>query len=121
MPLEDLLNKKNKSQPLYADSAYTRPEQEKAISKTGMINQVHEKGHKNKPLTKGQQKSNRKKSKFRARVEHVFGFLEISMKKMYIHSIGKIRAKGIIGLVNLAYNLIRSIQIRSLRGISVPI
>jgi len=120
-PLGDLLSKKDKGQPLYGDSAYTGEEQEKAISRAGMINQVHEKGYKNKPLTKKQQKSNRKKSKFRARVEHVFGFMEISMKEMYIQSIGKIRAAGIIGLMNLTYNLFRSIQIRSLRGISVSI
>lgn len=120
-PLEDLLNKKDKNQPLYADSAYTGEEQEKVIKKVGMINRVHEKGYKNRPLTKKQMKSNRKKSKFRARVEHVFGFMEVSMKKMYIHSIGKIRAEGIIGLMNLTYNLLRSIQIRTLRGISVSI
>ena len=119
-PLEDLLSKKDKGQPLYADSAYTGEEQEKAIKKSGMINQVNEKGYKNRPLTKKQQKSNRKKSKFRARVEHVFGFMEISMKKMYIHAIGKIRAEGIIGLMNLTYNLFRSIQIRCLGGMSVP-
>jgi len=120
-PLEDLLNKKDKDQPLYADSAYTGEEQEKVIRKAGMINKVHEKGYKNKPLTKKQMKSNCKKSKFRARVEHVFGFMEISMKKMYIHSIGKVRAEGIIGLMNLTYNLLRSIQIMNLRGISVSI
>ena len=120
-PLEDLLSKKDKGQPLYADSAYTGEEQEKAIKKARMINQVHEKGHKNKPLTKKQQKSNRKKSKFRARVEHVFGFMEMSMKKMYIHSIGIVRATGIIGLMNLTYNLIRSIQVRKVSGISVSI
>jgi len=120
-PLGDLLSKKDKNQPLYADSAYTGEEQEKVIKKVGMINRVHEKGYKNRPLTKKQMKSNRKKSKFRARVEHVFGFMEISMKKMYIHSIGKIRAEGIIGLMNLTYNLLRSIQIRTLCGISVTI
>lgn len=119
--LEDLLSKKDKGQPLYADSAYTGEAQEKVINKVGMINRVHEKGYKNRPLTKKQMKSNHKKSKCRARVEHVFGFMEISMKKMYIHSIGKIRAEGIIGLMNLTYNLIRSIQIRTLRGISVSI
>ena len=120
-PLEDLLSKKDKDQPLYADSAYTGTGQEKVIKKSGMINCVHEKGYKNKPLTKKQQQSNRKKSKFRARVEHVFGFMEISMKGMYIHSIGKVRAEGIIGLMNLTYNLLRSIQIRTLRRISVSI
>jgi IS5 family transposase len=120
-PLKALLNKKDKGQPLYADSAYTGEEQEKVIKKVGMINKVHEKGYKNKSLTKRQMKSNSKKSKFRARVEHVFGFMEISMKKMYIHTIGKIRAEGIIGLMNLTYNLLRSIQIRTFRRISVPI
>lgn len=119
--LEDLLTKKDKGQPLFADSAYTGEEQEGVIKKVGMINRVHEKGYKNKPLTKRQMKSNRKKSKFRARVEHVFGFMEISMKGMFIHSIGKIRASGIIGLMNLTYNLLRSIQVRTLRGISVSI
>lgn len=119
--LEDLLSKKDKDQSLYADSAYTGAEQENAIKKAGMINRVHEKGYKNKPLTKKQQRSNRKKSKFRARVEHVFGFMEVSMKGMYIQSIGKVRAEGIIGLMNLTYNLLRSIQLRNLRGISVSI
>lgn len=119
--LEDLLSKKDKGQPLFADSAYTGEEQETVIKKVGMINKVHEKGYKNKPLTKHQMKSNRRKSKFRARVEHVFGFMEISMKRMFIHSIGKIRASGIIGLMNLTYNLLRSIQVRTLRGISVSI
>lgn len=120
-PLEDLLSKKDKGQPLYGDSAYTGEEQESVIKKTGMINQVHEKGYKNRSLTKEQMKSNRKKSKFRARVEHVFGFMEISMKKMYIHSIGKVRAEEIIGLMNLTYNLLRSIQIKTRSGISVSI
>jgi transposase, IS5 family len=120
-PLEDLLTKKDKNQPLFADSAYTGEAQEQVIEKAGMLNRVHEKGYKNKPLTKRQLKSNRKKSKYRARVEHVFGFMENSMKGMFMHCIGKTRATGIIGLMNLTYNLLRSIQIRTLRRISVPI
>jgi transposase, IS5 family len=119
--LKDLLTKKDKGQPLFADSAYTGEQQETVIEKAGMINQVHEKGYKNKPLTKRQIKSNRRKSKFRARVEHVFGFMENSMKGMFIKSIGKIRASGIIGLMNLTYNLLRSLQVRTLRGIRVSI
>jgi transposase, IS5 family len=43
-PLNGLLTKKDKGQPLYADSAYTGEEQEKVIKKVGMINKVHEKG-----------------------------------------------------------------------------
>jgi hypothetical protein len=41
-----------------------------------MKNKVHEKGYRNKPLTDEQKASNREKSKTRARVEHVFGFME---------------------------------------------
>ena len=51
-PLGDLLNRNDKGQPLYADSAYTGEEQERIIEKAGMINKVHEKGYKNRPLTK---------------------------------------------------------------------
>jgi len=118
-PLGDLLDKKDKGQPLFGDSAYTGEAQDKTISKAGMINQIHEKGYKGNPLTKKQQKTNRRKSKFRARIEHIFGFMEISMRRMYIHSIGKVRTEGIIGLMNLTYKLIRSIQIRANRRISV--
>jgi transposase, IS5 family len=44
-----------------------------------MENKVYEKGYRNKPLTKEQKENNREKSKTRARVEHVFGFMEQSM------------------------------------------
>ena len=118
-PLEELLDKKDKGQALYADSAYTGDSQEQVIEKAKMINQVHEKGYKNRPLTKKQIKDNRKKSTIRVRVEHVFGFMENSMNGMYIKSIGKVRATGIIGLMNLTYNILRSIQILNLKGITV--
>ena len=39
---------------------------------------VHEKGYRNKPLSDKQKASNTKKSKIRARVEHVFGFTCLS-------------------------------------------
>tara|TARA_R110000782_G_scaffold237188_1_gene323662 strand:+ start:424774 stop:424935 length:162 start_codon:yes stop_codon:yes gene_type:complete len=44
-----------------------------------MKNKIHEKGYRNKPLTDEQKENNTEKSKTRARVEHVFGF--IKMKK----------------------------------------
>ncbi len=79
-----------------------------------MKNQVHEKGYKNKPLTKEQKEKNRKKSKTRARVEHIFGFMENSMNGMEIRSIGFKRAEAIIGLSNLVYNMFRKIQLQSI-------
>ena len=76
-----------------------------------MNNKVHEKGYRNKPLTDDQKKSNNEKSKTRARVEHVFGFMEQSMNGLFIRSVGMVRAKGIIGLINLTYNLFRYEQV----------
>lgn len=109
--LDALLTEKDKGQELYADSAYVGEEQEKTITKYEMKNQVHEKGYKNKPLTEEQKLSNTEKSKTRARVEHVFGFMEQSMKGLVLKSVGRIRATGIIGLINLTYNLFRYEQV----------
>ena len=110
-PLDDLLTENDSGQDFFGDSAYTGEEQEKVISKYEMNNQVHEKGYRNKPLTDEQKASNKEKSKTRARVEHVFGFMEQSMNGLVVKSIGMTRAKGIIGLINLTYNLFRYEQV----------
>ena len=49
-----------------------------------------------------------------ARVEHVFEFMEQSMNGLAVKSVGIIRAAGIIGLINLTYNLFRYEQIKRL-------
>jgi len=113
--LDDLLDEKDKDQDLHADSAYTGKDQNEIIAKYEMKNKVHEKGYRNKPLTEEQKESNTKKSKIRARVEHVFGFMEQSMKGLVLKSIGIVRASGIIGLINLTYNLFRYEQITRLK------
>jgi transposase, IS5 family len=79
-----------------------------------MNNKAHEKGYRNKPLTEEQKSNNKEKSKTRVRVEHVFGFMEQSMKGLIVKSVGIRRATGIIGLINLTYNLFRYEQIARL-------
>jgi len=113
--LDALLNEKDKDQPLYADSAYTGEDQENVISKHEMKNEVHEKGYRNRPLTAVQNANNKIKSKTRVRVEHVFGFMEQSMNGLYLRCVGIVRASGIIGLINLTYNLFRFEQIKRLQ------
>jgi transposase, IS5 family len=113
--LDDLLEEKNKDQKLHADSAYTGEEQEKSIAKYEIKNNVHEKGYRKKPLTQEQKANNTKKSKIRARVEYVFGFMEQSMNGLALKSVGIIRATEIIGLINLTYNLFRYEQIKRLK------
>ena len=112
--LDDLLEEEDKGQDIYADSAYTGEDQEKTINKYGMNNKVHEKGYRNKPLTDEQKANNKEKSRTRARVEHVFGFMEQSMNGLVVKSVGITRATGIIGLINLTYNLFRYEQVMRL-------
>jgi len=109
--LELLLTEKDKNQTLYADSAYTGPNQEATISEHKMINNVHEKGRINKPMTEEQKSNNTIKSKVRARVEHVFSFMEQRMNYMYIWSVGMPRATATIGLIKLTYNIFRYEQL----------
>lgn len=118
-PLDDLLTEKDEGQLFHADSAYTGEDQEKTISKYKMNNQVHEKGYRNNPLTEEQKASNHEKSKTRARVEHVFGFMEQSMNGLVVKSVGIVRATGIIGLINLTYNLFRYEQVVRLNIIPI--
>lgn len=117
--LDDLLEEKDKGQDLHADSAYTGVDQEKVIDKYEVNNKVHEKGYRNNPLTEEQKANNKEKSKTRARVEHVFGFMEQSMNGLTVRSIGVKRAKGIIGLINLTYNLFRYEQVKRLEILKV--
>lgn len=118
-PLDDLLTETDKEQDFYADSAYTGQEQEIVISKYKMKNKVHEKGYRNKKLTDEQKASNREKSRTRARVEHVFGFMEQSMNGLFLRSVGMVRATSIIGLINLTYNLFRYEQVVRLNILKV--
>lgn len=110
--IDELLTDKDKGQPFYADSAYTGEEQQKIYKKKKVIDCVHEKGYRNKPLTDKQKESNKEKSRIRVRVEHVFGFIENSMNGSIIRTIGIARAKAKIGMMNLIYNISRCTQLK---------
>ena len=51
------------------------------------------------------------KSSKRARVKHIFGFIETSIKGSYIHTIGEASAKVNIGITNLTYNICKEEQL----------
>ena len=109
--IDELLDEKDKGENFYADSAYSGEPQEKIVVSKEMNNMVCEKGARNRPLTDEQKANNREKSRIRARVEHIFGFMEMSMNGMYIYCIGIKRATAAIGLMNLTYNMFRKIQL----------
>jgi len=76
---------------------------------TNITLHICERAYKNKPLTEEQKESNRKKSKVRARVEHVFGYITRFMGGMTIRTIGIDRAEREICGINLAYNIKRAV------------
>ena len=97
---EDFFNEQDKA--AYADSAYVGKELPEHVR-----NEVCEKGYRNKPLTEEQKENNRRKSKIRCRIEHVFAYMTMSMHGLTVRSIGIERAAFNIGLTNLVYSLCR--------------
>ena len=59
---------------LYADSAYSGKPIALALPEN-CKNQICEKGYRNSPLTSEQKMNNRRKSRIRCRIEHIFGFM----------------------------------------------
>ena len=102
--LENLIEPE-KDKVIYGDSAYTGEEVQSCIPET-VKNRIHEKGYRNHPLTKTQERNNKSKSRIRVRVEHVFAAMN-HFGGIFIRTIGKKRAEFQIGLMNLTYNLIR--------------
>ncbi len=100
---------------VYADSAYRSAETEALLAEKQVTSRIHERAYRNRPLTEEQKESNRQKSKIRARIEHVFGFMSQSMKGFYLRYIGRRRNAAAIGLINLIYNLARYEQIVRLK------
>ena len=100
---------------VYADSAYRSAEAEAMLAKKQITSQVHERAYRNRPLTGAQKESNRQKSKVRARIEHVFGYMSQTMKGFYLRYIGRRRNAAAIGMINLIYNLARYEQIVRLK------
>ena len=107
--ISQLITDKDKGQRLYLDAGYEG--REDVVKANAMRPVICEKGHRNHPLTKKQKKRNRKKSRRRCRVEHVFGFIEGAMHGSFVRTIGIARAKASFALTCLVYNIFRYCQI----------
>lgn len=103
-PMPKMINETDKA--VYADSAYWGKVVAEALPET-VENHIHERGTKYAPLTEEQKASNKRKSKIRCRVEHIFGFMTGAMHGITVRSVGMARAEFNIGLTNLIYNLCR--------------
>lgn len=105
--LEDLLNKANTSNDVYADSAYRSAETERHLKARGLRSRIHKRGRRNRPLSEAEAAANTARSKVRSRIEHVFGAQENAPGGRLVRTIGIMRAKIKIGLQNLVYNIRR--------------
>lgn len=99
-----------KGEAVWMDAGYVGMESvAEAKNLTPVICEKATKGH---PLNEEQKESNRKKSKTRCLVEHVFGFMEQTMCGLVFLGVGIVRAKANIALTNLVYNMCRLVQIK---------
>ena len=109
---DSLLDKKEDGgQPLYGDSAYSSKDLDQCYKRKSIINKVIKQGYRYKTLTKAEKKANRKNSRIRGRIEHVFGFMTNSMNAMFLKYRSLVRNAAGIAMMNLTYNLFRLVQL----------
>ena len=101
---EGLVDPSNTASSVWADTAYRSAANEAYLADHGKRSQIHRKKPKGKPMSKRTAKANAKKSKVRARVEHVFAQQKERMN-LFIRSVGIARAEATITMANIAYNL----------------
>jgi IS5 family transposase len=106
--LDYLLDEEDSHHELYADSAYRSKEIEEELKKKMIRSRIHKKGYRNNLLSEKDKAINTKKSKIRARVEHVFGNMCQTMGKIMVRQIGMARNTAAITMMNICYNMRRS-------------
>ena len=111
---EQVLDETNTNGDVWADSAYCSREHERLLAEGGWRSHIHRKAHRNRPLSARSRQANRKRSKVRAAVEHVFAQHE-AMGGKRVRTIGLARARIKVGMMNLVYNLRRLAWLKSNR------
>ena len=102
-------------QELHADAGYVGAPIGELLHHCKVKDRRHTKAYKNKPLNAQQKGWNRRRSRIRARVEHVFGAMSMKMKDIRVRTIGRVRATFVIGMRNLVYNICRCDYLRRAR------
>ncbi len=100
---EELLDETNSNGNVWADSAYRSADREATLPSAGYRSHIHRKATRKRPLNIREQEANRKRSKVRARVEHVFA----QQADRLVRTIGQARADVKVGIMNLVYNMRR--------------
>lgn len=109
----------NKCKDLWGDSVYFSEENERRLKEKGLRSRIHRKKKRGKKLPKNVARSNHKKSKVRAFVEHPYAYMKCQMS-LFIRTIGIKRAEVKIGMANICYNLHRAISLCKKYRLSLP-
>jgi IS5 family transposase len=109
--LDDVLDLSNTGKEVWADSPYRSVQIEVGLKEKGLQSRIHRRAARNRPLSERQKSANTTRSKVRARVEHVFGHQQSSMGGKIVRTIGIVRARFKIGMMNLGYNIRRLVQL----------
>ena len=107
-----LLRESDRGKIFLGDSAFTGEPIAQLLARYGLIADICEKGTKTKPLTRAQKCENRKRNRWRARVEHVFGRIA-QFGGDHFRRIGQARCEFENLLTNLTYNLDRYAYLRA--------
>ena len=103
----EVLDEENSGRSVWADSAYRSEVREEQLRGQGYKSRIHRKGSSRRSLNRQEQAANHRRSKIRARVEHVFGDQRTRQGSILVRTKGKVRAAVKIGLMNLTYNMRR--------------
>lgn len=101
----------DETEAVYADRAYASTENFNKLSRRKIANRIMRKKQRGQKLSNDLKKFNKSISKVRCRVEHVFGLIKQNGTKFLIRSIGLRRATAQITLMNIAYNMRRSLKL----------
>ena len=106
--LMSVLDRRNTGSAVWADSAYRSAKNEKALKERGYRSEIHRKKPQGKPMAQSVARANARKSAVRSAVEHVFAEQK-HRRRLFVRTIGLVRARLKIGLANLAYNMRRAV------------
>jgi IS5 family transposase len=104
---EAVLDEETGDRSIWADLAYRSEAREEQLFEQGYKSRIHRKGTGRRKLNQQEQATNHRRSKIRARVEHVFGDQRTRQGNILVRTKGKVRAAVKIGLMNLTCNLRR--------------
>ena len=101
---DEVLDEENSGRSVWA---YRSEACEAQLRARGYRSRIHRKGTRRRKLNQQAQAINHRRSKVRARVEHVFGDQRTRQGSILVRTKGKVRAAVKIGLMNLTYNMRR--------------